>query len=95
MEEEHLMTSSCAGKKNTCRDAAFLPGDFRISDIVDGFIEDGASVDVLCGIPNYPSGEWAEGYGYCGHRHDDYHGASVFRSGENTPKGKTLRSAFS
>lgn len=72
----------------------FYPETFRINDIVEGFIEDGASVDVLCGIPNYPSGEWAEGYGYCGHRRDDYHGASVFRSGEIRRKGNTSLRIF-
>ena len=94
MEEEHLMTSSCAGKKILVVTQHFYPETFRVNDIVEGFIEDGASVDVLCGIPNYPSGEWAEGYGYCGHRCDDYHGASVFRSGEIRRKGNTSARIF-
>ena len=89
MEEDRLMACSCAGKKILVVTQHFYPETFRVNDIVKGFIEDGASVDVLCGIPNYPSGEWAEGYGYFGHRYDDYHGASVFRSGEIRRKGNT------
>ena len=89
MEEEHLMTSSCAGKKMLVVTQHFYPESFRINDLVKGFVEDGISVDVLCGIPNYPSGEWSDGYGYFGHRRDDYFGASVFRSGEIRRKGNT------
>lgn len=83
------MACSCAGKKILVVTQHFYPDAFRVNDIVKGFIEDGASVDVLCGIPNYPSGEWTDGYGYCGHRSDNYHGASVFRSGEIRRKGNT------
>ena len=83
------MACSCAGKKILVVTQHFYPETFRVNDIVKGFIEDGASVDVLCGIPNYPSGEWTDGYGYCGHRSDNYHGASVFRSGEIRRKGNT------
>lgn len=89
MEEDCLMACSCAGKKILVVTQHFYPETFRVNDIVKGFIEDGASVDVLCGIPNYPSGEWTDGYGYCGHRSDNYHGASVFRSGEIRRKGNT------
>ena len=83
------MTSSCAGKKMLVVTQHFYPESFRINDLVKGFVEDGVSVDVLCGIPNYPSGEWSDGYGYFGHRRDDYFGASVFRSGEIRRKGNT------
>ena len=83
------MACSCAGKKILVVTQHFYPDAFRVNDIVKGFIEDGASVDVLCGIPNYPSGEWTDGYGYFGHRSDNYHGASVFRSGEIRRKGNT------
>ena len=39
----------------------FWPEPFRINDIVEGFVEDGLEVDVLCGLPNYPRGEWFSG----------------------------------
>ena len=35
----------------------FWPENFRINDIVEGFLADGLEVDVLCGLPNYPKGE--------------------------------------
>ena len=40
----------------------FWPENFRINDIVEGFLDDGIEVDVLCGLPNYPKGEWFDGY---------------------------------
>ena len=41
----------------------FWPEEFRINDICDGFVEKGYSVEVLCGIPNYPVGQFFNGYG--------------------------------
>jgi len=42
----------------------YWPESFRITDIVDGFIEKGYDVEVLCGIPNYPAGQFFDGYGF-------------------------------
>lgn len=67
----------------------FWPEDFRINDIVEGFMADGIEVDVLCGLPNYPMGEWFDGYKYTGPRRQNYKGAQVFRSGEIRRKGNT------
>lgn len=67
----------------------FWPEQFRINDIVVGFLEDGIQVDVLCGLPNYPLGRWYEGYKYIGPRKQDYHGAAVYRAGEIPRKGNT------
>ena len=44
----------------------FWPENFRINDIVEGFLQDGIAVDVLCGLPNYPKGEWFPGYSATG-----------------------------
>ena len=40
----------------------YWPENFRINDIVEGFLERGHEVDVLCGQPNYPTGEFFDGY---------------------------------
>lgn len=58
----------------------FWPENFRINDIVEGFVQDGLSVDVLCGLPNYPKGEWFDGYSADGPFEEVYKGARVFLS---------------
>ncbi|MDL2254001.1 glycosyltransferase family 4 protein [Ruminococcaceae bacterium OttesenSCG-928-I18] len=77
------------GKRVLVVSQHFWPENFRINDIVAGFVEDGVEVDVLCGLPNYPTGEWYEGYSYRGPRRESYAGAEVFRSGEIPRKGNT------
>lgn len=77
------------GKRLLVVSQHFWPEAFRITDIVEGFLEDGIQVDVLCGLPNYPKGEWFEGYRYTGPRRQNYKGAEVFRSGEIRRKGNT------
>ena len=67
----------------------FYPENFRINDIVSGLIEDGHEVDILCGLPNYPEGEWLPGYSYRGPRSETILGAHVFRSGEIRRKNNT------
>lgn len=67
----------------------FYPENFRINDIVSGFIEDGYDVDVLCGLPNYPKGEWFPGYTAKGPYEDAYAEARVFRAKEIRRKGNT------
>ena len=57
----------------------FWPENFRINDIVEGFVESGIEVDVLCGLPNYPKGEWFPGYRYTGPRREKHGGADIFR----------------
>ncbi|MGD9560209.1 MAG: glycosyltransferase family 4 protein [Oscillospiraceae bacterium] len=67
----------------------YWPENFRINDIVDGFIAHGIEVDVLCGLPNYPTGEWFPGYRYTGPRRQQHAGAQLFRAGEVRRKGNT------
>ena len=64
----------------------FWPENFRINDIVEGFLQDGLEVDVLCGLPNYPKGEWFDGYGPQGPWEEHFHGAQVFRAKEWPPR---------
>ena len=67
----------------------YWPENFRINDIVEGFLADGIEVDVLCGLPNYPKGEWFEGYRYTGPRRQEHGGARVFRAGEIPRRGNS------
>lgn len=60
----------------------FYPENFRINDIVEGFLADGIQVDVLCGLPNYPKGEWFEGYSANGPFEESWHGARLYRCKE-------------
>ena len=72
----------------------FWPENFRINDMVRGLIDDGVEVDVLCGLPNYPKGEWFAGYRYTGPRREEWNGARVFRAGEVRRKGNTSLRIF-
>lgn len=77
------------GKRILVISQHYWPENFRISDICRGFVADGFSVDVLCGIPNYPKGEWFDGYSYVGPRSQTHEGVRVFRAGEIRRKGNT------
>ena len=72
----------------------FWPENFRINDIVEGFVQDGLAVDVLCGLPNYPHGEWFDGYSADGPFEETYKGARVFRAREIPRKGNTGKTIF-
>ena len=72
----------------------YWPENFRITDICKGFVEDGIEVDVLCGLPNYPKGEWFDGYRYTGPRRETHDGAEIFRVGEIRRKGNTSARIF-
>lgn len=64
----------------------FWPEGFRINDICDYFIEHGVEVEVLCGLPNYPRGEFHPGYSLRGPYREDHNGIKVFRAPE-IPRG--------
>ena len=72
----------------------FWPENFRINDIVEGFVQDGLDVDVLCGLPNYPKGEWFSGYSADGPFEETYKGAHIFRAREIPRKGNTGKTIF-
>ena len=67
----------------------YWPENFRINDVVEGFVADGIAVDVLCGLPNYPKGEWFDGYRYTGPRRQEHGGVNVYRAGEIPRKGNS------
>ncbi len=65
----------------------FWPESFRINDIADFFVkEKSCDVDVLCGLPNYPTGRFPKGYGYFKNRTQKYKGINIRRALE-IPRG--------
>lgn len=72
----------------------FWPENFRINDIVEGFLQDGIAVDVLCGLPNYPKGEWFPGYSAAGPFEEKWHGACLYRCKEVPRRGNTSVNIF-
>ncbi len=72
----------------------FWPEHFRINDMVEGFLQDGLEVDVLCGLPNYPKGEWFDGYSAQGPWEEHFGTAQVFRAKEWPRKGNTSLNIF-
>ena len=57
----------------------YWPESFRINDISEGFIERGYDVEVLCGIPNYPTGQFFDGYGLTKNRRQEKNGIKIRR----------------
>ena len=72
----------------------FWPENFRIKDIVEGFLQDGIAVDVLCGLPNYPKGEWFPGYSAAGPFEEEWHGARLYRCKEVPRRSNTSVNIF-
>lgn len=72
----------------------FWPESFRVNDIADFFVEQGSEVDVLCGLPNYPKGEFTEGYGYFGKRHEVHNSIQISRVFEIKRGGNSRHRIF-
>ena len=64
----------------------FWPESFRINDIADFFVEKDCKVDVLCGIPNYPGGQFYKGYSIFKNRNQTRNGIIINRAIE-IPRG--------
>lgn len=65
----------------------FWPESFRVNDIADFLAnEKGYRIDVLCGLPNYPTGKFPEGYGYFKNLHQTHNNISIHRALE-IPRG--------
>ena len=67
----------------------YWPETFRITDICESFAEKGIEVDVLCGLPNYPLGEFFEGYSGNGPFEEKRNGVNIYRAKEIRRKGNT------
>lgn len=57
----------------------FYPEQFRINDICTEWVKRGYKVTVITGIPNYPQGEYYEGYGLFNKRKEIYNGIEIIR----------------
>jgi len=57
----------------------FWPENFRINDLAKELKNRGHEITVLTGIPNYPAGNWFEGYGPASCGHQKWHGIEVIR----------------
>lgn len=57
----------------------FWPENFRINDLARGLRENGHTLTVLTGVPNYPTGRIFPGYDAYKIRREDYHGIEVIR----------------
>lgn len=58
----------------------FWPENFRINDLALGLKERGHKVDILTGLPNYPTGRLFNGYNYLNRRRDCFNNIPVFRA---------------
>lgn len=57
----------------------FYPEQFRINDICTEWVKRGYKVTVITGIPNYPQGNFFDGYGFFKNRNETYNGINVIR----------------
>lgn len=57
----------------------FYPEQFRINDICETWVKKGYEVTVLTGIPNYPEGDFFEGYGINSRRKERHNGIKIIR----------------
>lgn len=64
----------------------FWPESFRINDISDFFVEKGYDIEVLCGLPNYPTGRLFDGYSIFRNRVQDHQKIHIRRALE-IPRG--------
>ena len=58
----------------------FYPENFRINDICLGLIERGYQVTVLTGKPNYPTGNYFNGYSWSNLNFETWNGINIYRS---------------
>ncbi|MES2560313.1 MAG: glycosyltransferase family 4 protein [Bacteroidota bacterium] len=58
----------------------FWPENFRINDVCLGLQSRGHEVVVLTGKPNYPKGDYYEGYSWWKKRKEEWNGITIYRS---------------
>ncbi|MFL0268898.1 glycosyltransferase family 4 protein [Candidatus Clostridium radicumherbarum] len=57
----------------------YFPEQFRINDICEQLVQNGHSVTVLTGLPNYPAGNIPDEYRWCRKRKENINGVEIFR----------------
>lgn len=66
----------------------FNPENFRINDLVQGLVDEGHSVEILTGLPNYPQGSLFAGYSFfTGPFREVYADSNIYRV-PIIPRGK-------
>lgn len=58
----------------------YWPENFKINSLSLDFVENGHSVTVLTGIPNYPSGSFFKGYKFFSNKTEYWNGVKIIRS---------------
>ena len=57
----------------------FFPETFKVNDIAFDFVKRGHEVTVLTGKPNYPNGNFYEGYGFFKKRKEVLNDVNIIR----------------
>jgi glycosyltransferase involved in cell wall biosynthesis len=57
----------------------FWPEEFKVNEICYELVNKGYDVEVICGLPNYPSGRFFPGYGYFSRRKETHNGVRIRR----------------
>jgi glycosyltransferase involved in cell wall biosynthesis len=58
----------------------FLPENFIINDVAIELKDKGHEITILTGIPNYPEGNFYEGYGYLKKQYEVINGLEIYRA---------------
>ena len=58
----------------------FYPENFRINDFAEEFVKRGHDITVLTAVPDYPDGQFHEGYGIFKQSRELYKGIKIFRA---------------
>ncbi|MDC0886630.1 glycosyltransferase family 4 protein [Altererythrobacter sp.] len=58
----------------------FYPEHFVNNHIAKKLVAEGHQVDVVCCVPNYPSGKFFEGYSNSSLRHEEWNGVTIHRT---------------
>jgi len=72
----------------------FYPEQFRINDMCAEWVKRGYEVTVVTGYPNYPQGEYYDGYGWFKHTKQKWKGVKIIRLPLTARKQGSLRLAL-